>query len=214
MKFDIEVRSAPQEREGISEKHAQFLQLIGDLAAPWGAEASPSLPATGAAFGVGLPASKVFGKGVRGDIYYRRRAGLRDSASSDDFLCLSVDPRRVDFRYLIDTALLAYVRAFGAYFATILDEQFTLLDYEERRLTGPDQRHSMYRVPMAAFLSSDFSERAFKLNPQAVVDRLSGLCVRCELTDGGVFFVLTYDILDAGEFARLSDQAKALLLRP
>lgn len=212
MKLDIQIRAIPEESDGISVKHDRFLEAVRGLGSPWGAERTPSVPSLGTAYGTGVSASKIFGKGVRGDIHYRRREGLRDSASSDDFLFLTADTRRTDLRYLIDVAFLAYVQAFGAYSGSILDDRFSVFDYEARSLVRSDQRHSMFRVPMVGYLTPEFSERAFALSAEVLVKRLSTLCARSELTAGGAFFVLTYDILEFDEFTRLSDEAKRLLL--
>jgi hypothetical protein len=195
MKYVFQVRSVPEREESIETKHARFLAGIADLPSPWGAIATPNVPAIGGALSIGVKAQKFLGKGPRGDVIYHYREDLVDSASSDDLVHLTFNPEKIDYRELIDTVFLTYVLALDAYYA-------------ERKKSGPDRRHSLYRIPAVSFMRDDFCLGAFQCSAEEIYRRLKGNAVLVELVHGGVFTVLTFDRLSNAQMDPLCQEAK------
>jgi hypothetical protein len=212
MKYDFDIRAIAFENQTIEDKHTIFLDKLAKLGRPWGLVDEPlKVPDCGSEL-VAMPnVSKVLNKvkGVGGWFMYHFRRPFDDSSSYDDKIMLSFNPAKIDYRSLIDDALLSYVAAFDAYYAEIADQEFLHIDFEESRKVN--SRYHLYRLQPVSYLRRDYCDRALKLSPAQIVARLNGQVARVEEALGGVFIVLTYDPLSTDEMNNLCWEKKALL---
>jgi hypothetical protein len=212
MKYDFDIRAIALEDQSIEDKHNSFLQRLADLPQPWGLAKSEQLVLDcGSGLVAMLNATKVFGKGkgIGGYFMYNFRRVFTDSSTFDDKIMLSFNPAKINYRGLIDDALLPYIDAFEGYYAEILDQKFISPDLKASRHL--DSRHHLHRLQPVSYLRRDFCDRALKLTPAQIVSRLEGQVARIEEALDGVFIVLTYEPLPTEEMDKLCWEKKALL---
>jgi len=208
MKYNIEVRAVALQEQSIEEKHARFLGRIEGLDAPWAPNKIVDAPDPGTGLVAVLRASKVFGKGVSGNLVYQFRRKFDDDASEDDYLDISFNPQKVPYNELIYSAFLKYVHAFDAYTANISDDEFIYMDFDKQRELGIGDRDGIYRVCPVNYWSKSLCHKAFKLSPSQIVQRLEGHVEIAEETLGGVFVVLTSEILSTSDMDIICWRAK------
>lgn len=199
--------------EPIERKHDRFLKGIANLPPPWGAASIVPAPEPGAQLVATLPASKFLGKGIKGQVVYQYRRNFRGEAADDDWIDLTFNPSKVDYRALAYDFLPHYVEAFGGYMATISDNEFIYMDFEEKRRLKMDARSSIYRIDPISYFSDGLCERAFGLSAKQVMERLTGKVEDVRLGCGGVFIVLTSAVLPTPEMDKTCWEAKAHLSR-
>lgn len=210
MRYNFEVRSIAQEAQPIEEKHESFLDGLAGVPAPWGVAQRLPAPELGSEDLCGsLRIGKLLGKGLRGDLVYQFRYPFHDGASDDDWLNIEFNPKKVNYRELIDSVVLKYVSAFDAYYAEIADDEFIFMDFEECR--GIDKRHNLYRLPPVSYMRDDFCQRAFGVPPSILAQRVAGHVEEVRLVLGGIFIVLTTEVLPTEQMDRLCWKAKAYL---
>lgn len=214
MTFCLQVRSIPDVNDDIESKHLRFVAALQDLDDPWRPATGVDVAPIGGQLSTGVKASKLFGKGLGGELMYRFRGGLRDEAACDDFLHLTFKPAKFDFREIAEKVLPAYVRALDGYVGEVFDDEFDVLDYEERKAAGLNRRHSLFRVPAALYMSDAFASRAFGRGAVQCAKALDGFAARVTLLDDGVLVVLTFEVLPPEQFDGLSREAKRRLLSP
>lgn len=199
--------------EPIERKHDRFLKGIANLPSPWGAAGIVLAPDPEAELVAILSASKFLGKGIKGHVVYQYRRYFRDEAAYDDWIDLTFNPSKIDYRALAYDFFPHYVEAFGGYMATISDDEFIYMDFEERRRLKMDARSSIYRIDPISYFSDSLCKRGFGLSAKQVMKRLTGKVEDVRLGCGGVFIVLTSAALPTLEMDNICWEAKAHLSR-
>lgn len=213
IKYDFEINSIAIESQTINQKHEGFLNRLSDLSDPWGIVTQCPAPDPGVYTIAMINWAHMFGtgKGIGGQILYKFRRKFEDEAFYDDSIMLSFNPRKIEYRGLIDVAMPRYVDAFDGYYAEMTDQEFLHMDWGKRP-PGFDKRHNLYRLPPVSYMRRDFCDRALGLTPRQIVQRLEGkVAVAREMLDG-VIIVLTYEVLPTAEMDRLCWAAKAHLV--
>lgn len=217
MKYELMLRARANPRESIEAKHERFFARLRDMPHPWGiaGQQAPQPPDVGGHELIGTTISKLLGKGVRGQIcYLYRHDGLatEDRAMNDDFVDLSFDPRRVDYRQLVLEALPAYIGAFHGYLAEVFDEEFTHSDFDAWRASGIDSRDGVFRVHPVTFYDATLCQRAFSLSPKQVAERLYGRIEDVRLIHNGVYLIGSSAPLEFEQADRLSQDMKRWIM--
>jgi hypothetical protein len=208
MKYNFEVRSIARQTQSIVEKHDSFVRGAQHLPLPWQPSADRAAPEPGAALSGILKVSELLGKGLGGQVVYQFRRPFRDEASQDDWIDISFNPARIDYRQLVDQTFLDYAAAFDAYYADIADDEFIYMDFDRVRELGIDKRQSLYRLSPVSYLRRDFCQQALGMSPARIVERLQGKIEVARETLDGVFLVLTSGILPADEMDTICWRAK------
>jgi len=206
MKFAFELRARAVTDESIPQKHDPFVGELTKLAAPWGLDKNslPTAPDPGAQLSAHFNLGKCLGKGIRGHAYYQFRRPFRDEGCEDDFVDLTFNPAKFDFRTLAYEVFPVYVTAFGAYVAEIAHDEFSYVDYEILRELRLDFRFGVYRVNHVCFFDEILCKRAFKLTPGEVMNRLKGAVEETRLLGDGVHIIGSSTPLSFEEADKLS----------
>jgi hypothetical protein len=215
MKYELMLRSRANPREPIEAKHKRFFSRLREMPQPWGiaGHEPPPAPDCGTHIAAGATISKLLGKGIRGQVYYQYRYEyLEDIGMYDDFVDLSFDPRRVDYRQLVLEALPAYIHAFEGYLARIEDDAFFDADFPKERELRMDDRHFVYRVHPVSFYDATLCKRAFGLSPKQVADRLYGRIEDVRLIHNGVYLIGSSAPLEFEQADRLSQDMKRWIM--
>jgi hypothetical protein len=211
MKYNFEVRSIAREAQSIVEKHDIFVRHTQHLPSPWKTSLDRAAPEPGAALSGALKVSDLFGKGLAGRVVYQFRRPFRDDSSQDDWIDVSFNPAKIDYRQLIDQVFLDCAAAFDAYYADIADDEFIYMDFDRLRELGIDRRQGLYRLPPVSYLRLDFCQQALGLSPAGIVERLQGKVEVVREALDGVFIVLTSEILPTDEMDAACWRVKNLL---
>jgi hypothetical protein len=204
MKYNFEVRSIAQQNELIEDKHQKFLSCIERCPPPWAPVERPSLPPIGGQLSCSLKASKIFGKGLRGDVVYQFRRPFLDEASQDDYINISFNPKKIDYRVLTSEVLTQYVTGFDAYYAEISDDEFIFLDFEAKRQARFDKRRSIFRLHPVTFVSNSLCLSAFSRPASDVAELLRDDVASLHITSEGLTIVLCEEPISTAEMNDLS----------
>ena len=199
MKYNLEIRAIARQEQSIEDKHQSFLGALDGLPTPWGLVQPVPAPDPGSGLSASLKVAKLLGKGLRGDLVYQFRRPFRDEASQDDYINVTFDPERIDYKQLVANIFLRYVSAFGGYYADISDDEFIFMDYDKRRELRIDKRHNIYRISPVSYLSKELCLKALGLTPDQVVERLQGKVEAVRTALDGVLIVLTSKALPTAE---------------
>ncbi|MCG8448856.1 MAG: hypothetical protein MI725_04645 [Pirellulales bacterium] len=206
MKYQLDVCARANQHESIEQKHAKFFSRLREIPHPWGIDGqeAPPAPDIGGNLLVGVTISKLLGKGIRGQICYQFRYDFpEDIAMYDDFVDLSFNPERVDYKQLVCKILPVYIDAFDAYRARIYEEEFVHIDFDKERAFPGDNRNSVYRVTPVSFYDETLCQRAFHLTAAEIVERLSGKIEDVRLLHNGVYIIGSSEPLPLEEADRL-----------
>lgn len=196
MKYKLEVHSLPSAHQPIEDKHQAFSQaLMASLPSPWRQASIPEVPDIGGHLSASVSIKHFLGKAFRGEVYYRHRLALNRGGVSDDRMHLTFDPSKIGYRQFVEVAFLPLALSFDAYFAEILDEEFIFIDHDERSRRAQDARTGLYRLPTVFYMREDYCQRVFSLPAADIARRLEGGAAHVECTGGGVFAVLTFELL-------------------
>jgi hypothetical protein len=215
MKYELMLRSRANPRESIEAKHKKFFARLREMPEPWGMAGHelPPTPDCGKDTACSAKLSKRLGKGISGYVYYLYRYDFpEDIGMYDDFIDLSFDPRRVNYRQLVLDALPAYVEAFDAYTVRVEDDAFFDGDFPKMRELRMDDRHSVYRVHPVSYFDATLCKRAFGLSPKEVAERLDGRIEAVRLIHNGVYLIGCSEPLEFGLADQLSCDMKRWIL--
>lgn len=211
MKYHLEVRSVAIQAQSIREKHASFVGMSHRLAPPWCVASDIPAPDPGGRLSAVVKLDKMLGKGFRGELVYQFRREFRDSAAHDDYLSITFDPQKVDYKGLVSSVFLCFALAFEAYYAEIMDDDFIFKDYDRRRELGIDKRHGVFRIAPVCFLDERLCRAAFGLRPGQIVERLAGKVEEVRETANGVFIAITGAVLASAQMDPLCEEVKEVL---
>jgi len=213
MKFSFELRARATQNWSIEEKHNHFVRAIAQVLPPWGIRKGDLPPAPDP--GSGLVASFNLGnyleKKAKGHVYYQFRRQFRDEAGQDDFLDLTFDTSKTDFRSFAFEVFPKYVAAFNPYVGTVANDEFSHIDYDALRAMRFDSRHMVFRIFQISFFDALLCLRAFKLSPEMVAERLKGAVEHTQLISGGILVIGSSTPLNLSDADRLSREWRQLL---
>jgi hypothetical protein len=220
MKYNLMVRSWAKSGETIARKHKAIFDTLAELPPPWGLQgnAPPEIPDPGADLGCGVTISKLLGKGISGRVYYDYRrtfSGIESSeASFADFLDMSFNPIKVDFKQLVVDVLPKLIVAFDAYIAHIGDDKFVDLDFDAKRQYPweGDRRLLVYRITPVCYMDSSICRLNFNLTPEQIAERLEGHVERVCLIHNGIYVVVTSDPLPVEQADVLCHEIKRIIV--
>lgn len=210
MKYSCHLTARPSEAVSIAEKHAKLVSGLAGINGAWGfSSADHAAPDPGRDISAHLSLGKLLrGRGVRGFVNYRLRAGLREDSGCDDLIDLDFNPERVDFGALIES-LPQYIAAFDPYFAYVADEEFGFLDFDRSR--NMNYRVSVLRVYPICFLGGGLCVQALGLPVGEVVRRLAPKAESVSEIGGGVLVVGHSKPLPFASAKPLSDELSGLV---
>jgi hypothetical protein len=216
MKYQLDVKARANPDEPYEEKHDRFFNRLRELPHPWGlaGQEPPPAPKMGSRELDGVRFSKLLGKGIRAQAcYLYRHPGLaNDIGMNDDFVDMSFNTEKVDYRQLVREALPVYIEAFRAYLARLYDEEFTHIDFDAWRASGTDSRHGVFRVSPVSYLDRQLCQRAFNLTPEAIADRLCGRIEEVRLIHDGVYLIGSSKPLEFDAADQLTQDMKRWIL--
>lgn len=216
MKFSIELRARASQNMSIEEKHRLFVQSLVQVPNPWGINKDnlPPIPDAGSELVASFNLGDYLGKVANGHVYYQFRRTFRDEAGHDDFLDLTFNPNKTDFRTLAYEVFPEYVAAFEPYLGTIANDEFSQMDYEVLCAMRYDARRMVFRISQVAFFDAVLCLRAFKLSPEIVAEKLKGVVEHTRLMSKGILIIGSSIPLNLLEADRLSREWCQLLLTP
>jgi hypothetical protein len=212
----IQLRYRARADESIEQRHATVMSALASISKPWGLEGSDLIPVPGIGDKLAVqiefapdPSNEIGGYIsylFRGDTY------LKDHAQYDDLMIVEFDPEKIDFAYVAQTALPAYVQAFKAYRATIiLDEDLALDDWdficEANKETGLDinGRDGVYRISSVNYFDRELCHRAFGLEPEEIVERLKSKVELVYVLEEGVLLIVSSKLLNREEIEPIDE---------
>jgi hypothetical protein len=210
MKYVMMVRSKPS--GDILSKHEKLTSFLSALKSPWGAKEGAEIPQVkdpGTLPMRQVNLSKCFPKGIKALVSYQNRKYVLDEGRFDDYLVLEFDPTKFDYKPLATSDYLKYLEAFGAYRGHIGDEEFIHLDFESSR--GVDYRGGVYRIHPVCYFDRELCERAFRLSPEVIAQRLVGAVEGVRVVANGVAIIASSRVLTIEEANSLGDRLKSLL---
>jgi hypothetical protein len=212
MKYELMLRSRANPSEPYEEKHARFFARLRQMPHSWGmaGQEAPPCPKMGSRELDGVRFGKLLGKGIRAQVCYLfRHSGLsKDLGMNDDFVDLSFNPEKVDYRQLVHEALPVYIEAFHGYMAQLKDDAFFEGDFPKEREMKLDDRHGVYRVHLVSYFDRLLCQRAFNLTPEEIADRLSGRIEEVRLIHDGVYLIGSSEPLELAAADRLTQEMK------
>jgi hypothetical protein len=213
MTFSIELRARASQNLSIEIKHNLFVQSLVEVSPPWGIKRDnmPQTPDAGSELVASFNLGNFLGKVAKGHVYYQFRRPFRDEASHDDFLDLTFNPNKTDFRTLAYEVFPEYLAAFDPYVGTVTNDEFSHMDYEALRAMHFDARHMVFRISQVAFFDALLCQRAFKLSPEMVAEKLKGVVEHTRLISTGILIIGSSSPLNLLDADRLSREWRQLL---
>lgn len=212
MKYDLVMRSWARCNESIAMKHEAVFTGLARVPPPWGIgeQTPPEAPDPGSSLGCGVTISRMLGKGIHGRVYYdfrRRFDGWEVTPDvHDDFLDMSFNPERVDYRQLVVDSAPQLALLLNAYIVEIGDAEFVHMDFNAIRQEPweGDRRLFVYRVFPVSFFDGMMCHRAFGMRPEEVLQRVKGTAEDVRLVGDGVYILGSSDPLPLAEADRLT----------
>ena len=206
------IHARADERVPVERKHSQFFEAIRELREPWGLgdRVIPEVPSFGRNVNASVNLTKFLGPGVfRATLSYPYRARLTDTPSCDDVLTVILDPNRVEFLYLANDVVPAYIRALDAYLVECFDDR----EIDERAVERPcNPRRDVCQVGLLNFWDDTLCRRAFGRKAQEVAERLQSADVDVRLLERGVYVLGGTDPSKGhDDTSRLSQEIRRLL---
>jgi hypothetical protein len=213
MKFCLELRARASENVSIEQKHSCFVQRLLQVAPPWGLNNNnlPASPSPGSKLIASFNLGNCLGKVAKGNVYYQFRRPFRDEACHDDFLDLTFNVKKIDFRLLAYEVFPHYIAAFDPYLGLIQHDEFSYQDFEVLNAMRYNPRRMVYRVAQVAFFDTLLCNAAFGLAPEAVAGRLKKAVEHTQLLPSGVLVIGSSNPLDFADADRLSREVRQLL---
>lgn len=204
MKFCLRLLARPGNTK-IEDRHKRLVDELKAIQGPWGLRpGSYPAPTCGTSLSGRFSLGKNLGKGIRGFVDYRYRGGLSDSSQCDDILDLEFNTQNIDFEKLVRDVFPCYAAAIDAYYGHIGACEFMYLDFERSR--NVDGRSSIIRFHQTAFFDAQFCERAMRMGPKEVFDRIRNVVGDANLFGNGVIYsagIAPLSLHEANEFDRL-----------
>lgn len=159
--------------------HAQLVQALASLPAPWRLQEPPRVMPRDAAATVTLRGR--FGKGVVASATYLFRSDRHpDTARFDDVFVFSFDPATIGTTPLADAVLPALVLALDAYRASLADRDLRARDgpalAARMQATGIDLdgRHGIHRLAPLAYYDAHLVDAELGITPGEFAQRARG----------------------------------------
>lgn len=174
---------------------------------------APSRPSFGRSSSAIVSLTKFFGTGVsRASVTYPYRRMLGDNSLSDDLLSVTLDPEKLDVRYLLYTVIPTYIVAFDAYLVEYFDDGMIDAAWDDPAgRVDVDIRQSVGRINVASFYDEILCRRAFDLSPAEVVDRVAGRVEHSRLVGDGAYLIVTSKALPTEQIREVCSEVFAAL---
>ena len=211
MKYNLEIRAEANTNQTIQSKHANFIEQLSQMPTPWKPASEVHAPDPKGQLSCSVSVSKLLGKPLKGMFVYQFRRPFKATAADDDWIDISFNPEKIDYRTLIETVIVSYVDAFGAYRADLDDDEFIYEEYDQRRERRIDKRTSVFSLSAATYMSNAFCRRALGVDADRVFSTLHGHVSRVQLTENGILIVLTENPLPIHELREIRARATNLL---
>jgi len=222
MKYHLMIRARPDLDEKIPEKHKRFMNALAKIKGGWGLagkERPPVKPPNEFFASVSLRGK--LGPGISGNVHYQNRKSIAyykeqfgetwvDDGKYDDYFTLNFDPRKVDYRALTATAFADYVTAFGAYIGDVVNEELSLVDWEEKK---PEvfKRSGVYRICPICYFDRELCRRAFGLAPEQVARKVAAVVEKASIVANGALIVASSNVLGLREIDDINQKLRPLL---
>lgn len=115
-------------------------------------------------------------------------------------------------KYLLYTVVPQYCEAFGSYLVEYFDDAMIDQDASELKGLPVNSRFFVHRVGVVSFFDELLCERAFKLKPSQVFDRLQSKVEYLKLLNGGVYLVGSSRVLSLDAANALCRELKDALV--
>lgn len=219
----LDIRHRARAAESAQARHARLLTAAGALPSPWGIDARNVTQTASIEPGDltrVIELGGALGKGLDGYLTYQFRGpDLEDRAQFDDVLIIEFDSRQHALDTVVDAVLPAYVEAFDAYRAAVVDQEAALANWpavvELSQSTGKDVdgRDGVHQFSVATFLDRELCRRTFALQPEEVIERLQGRVPAVVKLRDGVLIRGATRYLDATQLAGMDREMRGLLGR-
>ncbi|MGA7613553.1 MAG: hypothetical protein WBX15_00090 [Thermoanaerobaculia bacterium] len=189
MKYSLFLKSRPDERESVRDKHAKLVKESESAPSEWriSPDASSKLPPFRDSLLTTMDLRPYLEGPYKGRVGYVFREGLSDTGADDDFLNLEFDSEKVDFNEIVKRVLPIYIEAFRAYRAQIGPDELIDVDFDDDDV---DERHDIYRLHVVNYFDAELIRRAFQYPIEEIVDRLSRAKVEVIIIKKGLLIAL------------------------
>lgn len=221
--YTLNVRHRPNVNDGIGERHNRYLQNQIGIGQPWELSPGPENQFKEKDIGPGNISSNLMmgrrmGKGVSGSLSYscRVESYLDDNASKDDSIILKFKLRSVDYEKLVLTDFPYFIEAFESYTAEIVVRGFTRHEFEERQHfsnTIGNLREAVFRIAPVSFYDRLLCQRAFKLTPEEIVEKLQDKVEKVYCHCDGVVIIFSSKPVSAEVYLSVNEKIKSLLMK-
>lgn len=200
------------------EKHKKLVREWAAMGGTWKLTDEPAMPSTnGDSFIATCKLTKHLPPAVRGHIIYHTY--LPQDGSGRDWshsITLEFKPHQVAYRELLEVALPALIRTFGAQRAHITDRQA-----DERRSDAELQEkgyltpgRNLRKVHSVWFADEEYCQGWFRLTCEETAHRLRspGLTEKAECYAGGVYVVGSHDVLSVDAYEEVCTRVEEALM--
>lgn len=222
MQIEARFRRRVAASESISEINNELLNNLAEIKGLWSEgksiEDSYFDPGTGESAATDL--STCLASGMKGAISYASRltASVVDKAISDDSFILKFNSNEVDFQWFSSQIFPEVVNAFYPYRATIvtdlnqdMDEFEDIIEESQRTGKDVDGRDTVYRINSVNYFDNLMCTRAFGINADEVIERLSNSIEKAEKIFDGVLLVVTSKLITGDELRELDGSVRKRL---
>jgi len=214
MQIEARFRRRVAANESIAELNSELLNNLLEIRSLWAEDKSVEDfyfdPGTNESAAADL--SPCLASGIKGAISYASRliAAVQDKAISDDSLILKFDSDEIDYQRFSSEIFPEIVKVFSPYRATIIIDLDQDLDdfediVEESQKTGKDVdgRDTVYRFNPVNYFDDLMCMRAFGVNSDEVIEKLSDSIEKAEKISAGVLLVVTSKLVKSDDLVAL-----------
>lgn len=214
MKYYLMLRSRPRAQDPIPEYHDRILSQLAELPPPWGVTRKPWPKAAepGNNWSRTVTLRNCFGKTIVMEASYFHRAGLRDEAeirdygSADDYFKFEFNAHKVDYGLLLEVALPRFIEVMRAYRAQLMPDDYVL--HEAGNMGQLEFRQGVYNIAPANFFDRELCQRAFRLSPEQLLERLAGKIPEGRILSDGAYIIATREIVNEVQARLLASQLR------
>ncbi|HAF2412845.1 TPA: hypothetical protein G8N70_003183 [Salmonella enterica] len=214
--------------EDVQVVYANLCYGLRELDPPWGLK------------GVDIRPLKVRPDWPDNGVTYRPKGGVKELGISfsnrnhrkdsdiverlEDYISVEFNTYRtsLDLRHVFNHVIPCYIRAFDAYFASLLDVD-VLVRQKERLWELPREEHNqilkqnkprkkgLTNIWQVNYWASEQCSNYFGLTPGQVVNAVRGQVARADVLEGGAYIVVSYDPMSTDEVELITPKLMPLL---
>lgn len=153
---------------------------------------------------------------------YRKDSEVVDRLEDSILIEFNASRKSIDLRYVVDQVMPTYIRAFDAYFASVLDVD-VLVRQKERLWELPREEHNqilkqnkprkkgLTNIWQVNYWASEQCNNYFGLTPEQVVNAVKGQVARADVLEDGAYIVVSYDPMSTDEVEQITPTLMPLL---